>query len=141
MRWPRPPYGFGVLRKRWHSLTRWHAILGTVIGSATMNAFAFEASEAPRATTQIRQQASVTSRVEGVDTAVRNAAILPSFQRWKLVAIPRSPGATELAISAGAASRIHATLEVVKSAIGSACVVVEAPVALRCGSSVGRSLF
>ena len=98
-------------------------------------------AEAPRAATQIRQRASVTSRVEGVDTVVRSAAVLPPFQRWKLVAIPRSPGGTEPAISAGAASRIHAALEVVKSAIGSACVVVEAPVALRCRSSVGRSLF
>src|SRR6516165_11916557 len=141
MRWPRPPYGFGVLRKRWHSLTRWHAIIGTEIGSAGVNAFAFAASEAPRAATQIRQQASVTSRVEGADTVIRSAAVLPPFQRWKLVAIPRSPGGTELAISAGAASRNHAALEVVKSAIGSACVVVEAPVALRCRSSVGRSLF
>jgi hypothetical protein len=88
---------------------------------------------------QIRQRASVTSRVEDVDTIVRSAAILPPFQRWKLVAIPRSPGGTELTISASGASRIHAALKVAKSAIGSACVVVEAPVALRCRSSVGRS--
>ena len=73
MRWPRPPYGFGVLRKRWHSLTRWHAIIGTEIGSAGVNAFAFAASEAPRPATQIRQRASVTSRVEGADTVVRSA--------------------------------------------------------------------
>ena len=118
----------------WMSVRRDKALCGAD-GPCVLDA------EAPRAATQIRQRASVTSRVEGVDTVVRSAAVLPPFQRWKLVAIPRSPGGTEPAISAGAASRIHAALEVVKSAIGSACVVVEAPVALRCRSSVGRSLF
>jgi hypothetical protein len=79
---------------------------------------------------QIRQRASVTSRVEFADTVVRSAAILPTFQRWKLVAISRSPGGTELATATGPLGHIHAALETSELAVGSARAVVEAPVAL-----------
>lgn len=90
---------------------------------------------------QIKQRASVASRVECADTVVRSAAILPTFQRWKLVAISRSPGGTELASATSRLGRIHAGLEITELAVGSACAVVKAPVALngRWRNSVGRS--
>ena len=90
---------------------------------------------------QIRQRASVTSRVEFADTVVRCAAILPTFQRWKLVAISGSPGGTELASATSPLGHIHAALEITESAVGSARVVVEAPVALngRWRNLAGRS--
>jgi hypothetical protein len=79
---------------------------------------------------QIRQLASVTSRVEVADTVVRSAAILPPFQRWKLVAIPGPPGRAELAFATVPLGHIHAALEITESAVGSARVIVKAPVAL-----------
>src|SRR6516162_7518854 len=79
---------------------------------------------------QIRLGSSIASRVVNAETIVRSAAVYPPFQRGQLLAISRPPGGTELTISAISAGRIHAALEVAKSAICSASVVVEAPRAL-----------